>query len=82
MYKTCNTFCKECAQYHMSQDHHTGDLPCRLLRLKRRHRDITDTLIVLVPRLISVAILLVVVYYFFSIIGIETLNGVVTEGCW
>ena len=41
-----------------------------------------DTLIVLVPRLIYVAVLLIVVYYFFAIIGIETLNGRVTEGCW
>ena len=41
-----------------------------------------DTLVVLVPRLISVALLLVVIYYFFAIIGIETLRGRVTEGCW
>ena len=54
----------------------------RLLRLKRRHRDIMDTLVVLVPRLISIALLLVVIYYFFAIIGIETLHDRVTEGCW
>ena len=54
----------------------------RLLRLKRRHRDIMDTLVVLIPRLVSVGILLVVVYYFFAIIGIETLHDRVVAGCW
>ena len=55
---------------------------CRLLRLKRRHRDIMDTLAVLIPRLVSIGVLLVVIYYFFAIIGIETLHDRVMAGCW
>ena len=62
---------------------HTHDQPLyRLLRLKRRHRDIMDTIIDLVPRLISVALLVVVIYYVFAIIGIETLHDLVYPGCW
>ena len=41
-----------------------------------------DTLVVLVPRLVSVGVLLIVVYYFFAIIGIETLHDRVMAGCW
>ena len=54
----------------------------RVLRLKRRYRDIANTTVALIPRLANVALLLVVVYYFFAIIGIETLNGRVYRGCW
>ena len=41
-----------------------------------------DTLAVLIPRLVSIGVLLVVVYYFFAIIGIETLHDRVMAGCW
>lgn len=59
--------------------HHT---PCRVLRLKRRFRDIGSTTIALLPRLANITVLLIVVYYFFAIIGIECLNGTVYRGCW
>ncbi len=54
----------------------------RLLRLKRRYRDIINTLYVLSRRLISVGLLLFVVYYTFAIIGMEFLSNSVFEGCW
>ena len=54
----------------------------RVLRLKRRFSDITTTTIELLPRLTNIALLIVVVYYFFAIIGIECLNGRVYRGCW
>ncbi len=54
----------------------------RLLRLKRRYRDIINTLYVLSRRLISVGLLLLVVYYAFAIIGMEFLSEKVFEGCW
>ena len=54
----------------------------RLLRLKRRYRDIMNTLVVLSQRLISVGILLVIIYYFFSIIGMEFFHDAVKQNCW
>ncbi len=54
----------------------------RLLCLKRRYRDIINTLYVLSRRLISVGLLLFVVYYAFAIIGMEFLSNSVFEGCW
>ena len=36
----------------------------------------------LVPRLSSVLFLLIVIYYFFAIIGMEFLFGKVEPGCW
>ena len=54
----------------------------RVLRLKRRFRDIGSTTIVLLPRLANIVILLICIYYFFAIIGIELLNGTVYRGCW
>lgn len=53
----------------------------RLLRLKRRYRDIINTLLVLTPRLISVGLLLVVIYYIFAIIGLEFFEGKVGPMC-
>ena len=54
----------------------------RLLRLKRRYRDIMRTLVVLSYRLFSVGILLIVIYYSFAIIGMEFFHDTVKENCW
>lgn len=54
----------------------------RVLRLKRRYRDIGSTTIVLLPKLANMVVLLFVVYYFYAIVGIEAFNGGVFKGCW
>ncbi len=54
----------------------------RLLHLKRRYREIINTLYVLSRRLITVGLLILVVYYAFAIIGMEFLSDTVFEGCW
>ncbi|KAG1714271.1 Two pore calcium channel protein 1 [Nymphon striatum] len=48
--------------------------PLRLLRLfkmKKRYRDVFGTVFILLSRLVSVAIVLVITYYFFAVIGME-----------
>ena len=55
---------------------------CRLLRLKRRYRDIMSTIVYLAPKMLTVAVFLGIVYYFFAIIGVEFLSGKVFKGCW
>lgn len=53
----------------------------RLLKLKRRYRDIMNTLLVLTPRLLSVGLLLLVIYYFFAVMGMEFFAHDVYPGC-
>lgn len=53
----------------------------RLLRLKRRYRDLMNTMVALTPRLLSVCILIIIIYYAFSIIGMEFLYDTVRQGC-
>lgn len=58
--------------------------PLRLLRLfkvKKRFRDVFGTFIILLPRLNSAMIILVLVYYFFGIIGVETFANYQLENC-
>nr|KAG5700366.1 hypothetical protein BaRGS_029618 [Batillaria attramentaria] len=58
--------------------------PFRLLRLfkiKRRYRDVLGTLFVLFHRLISLVIVIVLVYYFFAIIGMEVFLNVDLQNC-
>jgi two pore calcium channel protein 1 len=43
----------------------------RLFKLKRRFRDIFGTIIILISRLVSLAIAMILLYYFFAIIGME-----------
>ncbi|XP_063396225.1 two pore channel protein 1-like isoform X1 [Mytilus trossulus] len=43
----------------------------RLFKVKERYRDVLGTLFVLFTRLISLAIVIILVYYFFAIIGME-----------
>lgn len=43
----------------------------RLFKLKKRYRDIFGTLVLLSPLMCSTAIVMIVMYYFFAIIGME-----------
>jgi len=47
----------------------------RLFRLKRRFRDVFGTFVILLPRLNCAVIVLILVYYFYGIIGIELFHG-------
>ncbi|KAJ8312621.1 hypothetical protein KUTeg_009994 [Tegillarca granosa] len=58
--------------------------PFRLLRLfkiKKRYRDVLGTLFVLFSRLISLAIVIMLVYYFFAIIGMEVFLNIDLRNC-
>ncbi|ESO91688.1 hypothetical protein LOTGIDRAFT_122118, partial [Lottia gigantea] len=58
--------------------------PFRLLRLfkvKKRYRDVLGTLFVLFNKLTSLAIVIILVYYFFAIIGMEIFLGVNLKDC-
>ena len=50
--------------------------------MKRKYRDIMSTIVYLAPKMLTVAVFLVIVHYFFAIIGIEFLSGRVFKGCW
>ncbi len=52
-----------------------------LLRMKRRFRDVFGTAVILVPRLSSAVLVLMLVYYFFAIIGMECFHGVELINC-
>ena len=54
----------------------------RILRLKKRFRDIMSTLALLSYRIFSAFVLLFVIYYAFAIIGMEFLKYAVKEDCW
>lgn len=43
----------------------------RLFKLKKRYRDIFGTLVLLSPLMWSTTVVMLVMYYFFSIIGME-----------
>ena len=66
----------------MTQTFTSSHTYCRLLRLKRRYRDIMSTIVYLAPKMLIVAVFLGIVYYFFAIIGVEFLSGKVFKGCW
>jgi two pore calcium channel protein 1 len=53
----------------------------RIIRLKKRYRDIMNTMVILIPRLISVSLLLIVIFYFFAIVGMEAFQYQVAQGC-
>ncbi|XP_050410021.1 two pore channel protein 1 isoform X1 [Patella vulgata] len=58
--------------------------PFRLLRLfkvKKRYRDVLGTLFVLFSKLTSLAIVTILVYYFFAIIGMEMFLNVDLKNC-
>ena len=41
-----------------------------------------STIVYLAPKMLTVGIFLVIVHYFFAIIGLEFFNGRVFQGCW
>ncbi|GFU29882.1 two pore calcium channel protein 1 [Nephila pilipes] len=53
----------------------------RLFKLKKRYRDVLGTLFIILPRFLSVALVLVILYYFFGIIGMEVLSGYNLVNC-
>lgn len=58
--------------------------PLRLLRLfkiKKRYRDVFGTLVILSPLMCSTAIVMLVLYYFFAIIGMELFAGHDMRNC-
>ena len=54
----------------------------RLLRLNHRYYDLLWTLVYLAPKMATVGIFLVLVYYVYAIVGVEFFNGRGFEGCW
>ncbi|XP_044592960.1 two pore calcium channel protein 1-like isoform X1 [Cotesia glomerata] len=58
--------------------------PLRLLRLfkiKKRYRDVFGTLVILSPLMCSTAIVMLILYYFFAIIGMEMFAGYDMRNC-
>ncbi|XP_054279606.1 two pore calcium channel protein 1-like isoform X2 [Macrosteles quadrilineatus] len=58
--------------------------PLRLLHLfkmKKRYRDIIGTLALLTPLMCSTAVVMLVLYYFFAIIGMELFEGYDMKNC-
>jgi len=54
---------------------------CRLFKMKKRFRDVFGTFVILLPRLYSAVIVLVFVYYFYGIIGIELFHSFELRNC-
>ena len=55
--------------------------PFSLIRLKRRYRELMNTMAFLAPRLVSFLVLIFIIYYCFAIIGMEFLFQKVEQGC-
>ncbi|XP_034946569.1 two pore calcium channel protein 1-like isoform X2 [Chelonus insularis] len=58
--------------------------PLRLLRIfkiKKRYRDVFGTLVILSPLMCSTAIVMLILYYFFAIIGMEMFSGHDMRNC-
>ncbi|XP_068750290.1 two pore channel protein 1-like isoform X2 [Montipora capricornis] len=58
--------------------------PFRLLllfKLKARYRDVFETVGVVLPRMLRVALVILLVYYSFGIIGIECFSGLELKNC-
>lgn len=53
----------------------------RIFKLKKRYRDIFGTLVLLSPLMWSTAIVMMVMYYFFSIIGMELFSQYDLRNC-
>lgn len=53
----------------------------RLFKLKKRYRDIFGTLVLLSPLMWSTAIVMMVMYYFFAIIGMELFSKYNLRNC-
>ncbi|XP_066018883.1 two pore channel protein 1-like isoform X2 [Pocillopora verrucosa] len=58
--------------------------PLRLLllfKVKKRYRDLFETIGVLLPRMARVAVVILLIYYSFGIIGIECFSGLELKDC-
>ncbi|NXA02543.1 TPC1 protein, partial [Nesospiza acunhae] len=53
----------------------------RLFKLKKRYRNVLDTMFELFPRMASLGLTLLIFYYCFAIIGMEFFAGVVYPNC-
>ncbi|KAH0955047.1 hypothetical protein HN011_005174 [Eciton burchellii] len=53
----------------------------RLFKIKKRYRDVFGTLVILLPQMCSTAIVMLVLYYFFAIIGMELFAGYDMRNC-
>ncbi|XP_058791332.1 two pore calcium channel protein 1-like [Phymastichus coffea] len=53
----------------------------RLFKVKKRYRDVFGTLVLLSPQMCSTAIVMLVLYYFFAIIGMELFAGYDMKNC-
>ncbi|XP_069937842.1 two pore channel protein 1 isoform X1 [Cherax quadricarinatus] len=58
--------------------------PLRLLRLfkmRKRYRDVFQTLVILTPRIISAIVVIIITYYFFAVIGMELFSDYDMKNC-
>ncbi|XP_074630385.1 two pore channel protein 1-like isoform X1 [Acropora palmata] len=58
--------------------------PFRLLllfKLKERYRDVFDTVVIVLPRMFRMAVMIILLYYSFGIIGIECFSGLHLRNC-
>jgi two pore calcium channel protein 1 len=53
----------------------------RLFKLKKRYRNVFGTLFILIPPMTSVALVMLLLYYFFAIIAMEIFSGVKLRNC-
>uniref|UniRef100_A0A1B6DU32 EF-hand domain-containing protein n=2 Tax=Clastoptera arizonana TaxID=38151 RepID=A0A1B6DU32_9HEMI len=53
----------------------------RLFKMKKRYRDIIGTVALLTPLMCSTAVVMLVLYYFFAIIGMELFEGYDMHNC-
>ncbi|KAJ1092402.1 hypothetical protein NDU88_005512 [Pleurodeles waltl] len=53
----------------------------RLFKLKKRYRNVLDTMFELLPRMASLGLTLLIFYYSFSIVGMEFFSGVLYRNC-
>ncbi|XP_044164237.1 two pore calcium channel protein 1-like isoform X2 [Acropora millepora] len=58
--------------------------PFRLLllfKLKKRYRDVFETVVIVLPRMLRMALVIILLYYSFGIIGIECFSGLPLRNC-
>lgn len=53
----------------------------RLFKIKKRYRDVFGTLVIISPLMCSTAIVMLILYYFFAIIGMEMFAGYDMRNC-
>ncbi|XP_071515721.1 two pore channel protein 1-like isoform X2 [Panulirus ornatus] len=53
----------------------------RLFRMRKRYRDVFQTLVILTPRIMSAIVVIIITYYFFAIIGMELFSKYDMKNC-